>query len=132
MLVLAAVLSCFMTLELFIVRRRNENLKIARQRLLQESEDWRLKHSYFRRGFGEAIDQQFKLWNFTAAERDTALFLLKGLSSIDIAQYRNCSEKTVRQHCLKIYAKSGLKGRAELAAYFLEDLLAPTDAANEI
>jgi DNA-binding NarL/FixJ family response regulator len=52
-----------------------------------------------------------------------ALLLLKGLSFKEIAQVRNASERTVRQQALAVYAKSGLGGRAELAAFFLEDLL---------
>ena len=39
---------------------------------------------------------------------------------------RDASERTVRQQALAVYAKSGLGGRAELAAFFLEDLLAPS------
>jgi hypothetical protein len=32
---------------------------------------------------------------------------------------------TVRQHAVAVYRKSGLAGRAELSAFFLEDLLLP-------
>jgi DNA-binding NarL/FixJ family response regulator len=53
---------------------------------------------------------------------------LKGLSLKDIAQERGVSEKTVKQHNLTIYQKSGLAGRAELSAFFLHDLLIPPDA----
>ena len=35
------------------------------------------------------------------------------------------SERTVRQHAVSVYRKSGLAGRAELSAFFLEDLLLP-------
>jgi hypothetical protein len=37
----------------------------------------------------------------------------------------------VRQHAVSVYRKSGLSGRAELAAFFLEDLLLPQPAAAE-
>jgi hypothetical protein len=33
----------------------------------------------------------------------------------------------VRQHAVSVYRKSGLAGRAELSAFFLEDLLLPMD-----
>ncbi len=31
----------------------------------------------------------------------------------------------MRQHAVAVYRKSGLSGRAELSAFFLEDLLLP-------
>ena len=39
---------------------------------------------------------------------------------------RGAGERTVRQQALAVYAKAGLAGRAELAAFFLEDLLVPS------
>ena len=58
--------------------------------------------------------------------------MLKGLSFKEIAPVRGTSERTVRQQALAVYAKAGLAGRAELAAFFLEDLLVPatTDQAG--
>jgi len=41
------------------------------------------------------------------------------------------SERTVRQHAVAVYRKSGLAGRAELSAFFLEDLLLPRSAEDE-
>ena len=35
------------------------------------------------------------------------------------------SDRTVRQQAVEVYRKSGLSGRAELSAFFLEDLLLP-------
>lgn len=40
------------------------------------------------------------------------------------------SERTVRQHAVQVYEKSGLGGRAELAAFFLEDLKIPGSTAE--
>ena len=51
--------------------------------------------------------------------------LLKGLSLKEIADIRHTTEKTARAQSGSIYAKSGLSGRSELAAFFLEDLLVP-------
>ena len=53
--------------------------------------------------------------------------MLKGLSHKEIARLRLTSETTVRQQAAAIYRKSGLASRAELAAFFLEDLLAPRE-----
>ena len=40
---------------------------------------------------------------------------------------RSTSETTIRQQALGVYRKSGLRSRAERAAFFLEDLLLPVD-----
>ena len=77
------------------------------------------------RGLGAAIDAQFDRWGLSSAEREIALLLLKGLSHKEIAVVRQTSEKTVRQQSLAVYRKAGLSGRAELSAFFLEDLLLP-------
>ena len=45
----------------------------------------------------------------------------------EIAAIQEKSERTVRQHAVSVYRKSGLAGRAELSAFFLEDLLLPVD-----
>jgi DNA-binding CsgD family transcriptional regulator len=77
------------------------------------------------RGLGEAIDRQFQRWGLTAAEREVGLLLLKGLTHREIGELRSTSEATVRQQALAIYRKAGLRGRTELSAFFLEDLLLP-------
>ncbi len=59
------------------------------------------------------------------AEADIAGPMLKGLPLRDIAALRRTSETTIRQQAQAIYRKSGLSGRAELAAYFLNS---PFDA----
>jgi DNA-binding CsgD family transcriptional regulator len=80
------------------------------------------------RGLGEAIDRQFQRWGLSPAEREVALLLVKGLSHKEAAEVRATSERTVRQQALAVYRKAGLGGRAELAAFFLEDLLLPAPA----
>lgn len=77
------------------------------------------------RGLGEAIDTQFRRWALTPAEREVGLLLLKGLSHREVAELPTTSEQTVRQQALVIYRKAGLRNRAELSAFFLEDLLLP-------
>jgi DNA-binding CsgD family transcriptional regulator len=74
-------------------------------------------------GVLEAIDRQFHVWGLTPAEREVALMLLKGHSHKHIAAVTDRSERTVRQHAAAVYQKAGLAGRAELAAFFLEDLM---------
>ena len=62
----------------------------------------------------------------TPAEREVGLLLLKGLSHKEAADVRNTSETTIRQQALAVYRKAGLRNRADLSAFFLEDLLLPS------
>ncbi|MGO4331334.1 helix-turn-helix transcriptional regulator [Cupriavidus sp. 2TAF22] len=80
--------------------------------------------------FLQQIQEQFEKWRLTQAEKDIALLLIKGLTLDEIAAVRESRSKTVRQHATNIYAKAGLDGRHHLAAFFLEDLLAPPGAPD--
>lgn len=103
-------------------------MRALRARLTEVSaaaESWRRETEALSTGLGRAIDSQFQHWRLTDAEREVALLLLKGLSLREIAGLRETSERTVRQQALAVYRKAGLAGRAELSAFFLEDLLAP-------
>jgi DNA-binding CsgD family transcriptional regulator len=91
----------------------------------RERDAWRERSERLLRGLGEAIDGQLRAWDLTPAERETALLLLKGFGHKEIASLQGKSERTVRQHAIAVYRKSGLGGRAELSAFFLEDLLLP-------
>ncbi len=110
----------------FVVVRSRERVLIGDlDRARAEAERWKRDAGEFLRGLGAAIDAQFARWGLSAAEREVALLLLKGLAHKDIAEVRGTSEKTVRQQALALYRKAGLSGRAELSAFFLEDLLLP-------
>ncbi len=90
-----------------------------------ERDEWRASAQLALAGLGRAIDEQFASWGLTPTEREIALMLLKGRSHKAIAYATGRSERTVRQHAVTVYGKSGLGGRAELAAFFLEDLMLP-------
>jgi len=90
-----------------------------------DAEAWQRSAEQALDGFARAIDAQCAAWGLTAAERETALLLLKGHSHKRIAKLSGRSERTVRQHAVAVYRKSGLGGRAELAAYFLDGLRVP-------
>lgn len=93
-----------------------------------ERDAWRARAETFLQGLGQAIDEQLRLWQLTPVEKETALLVLKGFSHKEIAMVTGRGERTVRQHAVAIYRKSGLAGRAELSAFFLEDLLLPAEA----
>lgn len=86
---------------------------------------WRARAKTLLEGLGAAITERLEAWNLTSVERQTAIALLKGYSHKQIAHATHRSERTVRQHAVAIYRKSGLRGRAELAAFFLDGLLEP-------
>jgi DNA-binding CsgD family transcriptional regulator len=88
---------------------------------------WRTEAEDVVKGLGAAIDRQFERWGLTPAEREVGLLLLKGLSHKEIAAARGTSERTAREQARAVYAKAGLAGRAELSAFFLEDLLLPAN-----
>jgi DNA-binding CsgD family transcriptional regulator len=97
-----------------------------------ERDAWRARAEKLVRGLGEEIDGQLEAWGLTPTERETALLLLKGFGHKEIAALQGKSERTVRQHAVAVYRKSGVSGRAELQAFFLEDLLpARADAPQE-
>lgn len=109
----------------FRVKQSLENEKKEFSNFRKEAEAWRAQSKKYIDGLSIAIDEQLSRWNLTAAEKDVAFLLLKGLSLKEISNVRQTSEKTARAQSLAIYSKSGLSGRSELAAFFLEDLLAP-------
>jgi DNA-binding NarL/FixJ family response regulator len=67
------------------------------------------------------------VWGLTPTDRDSAFLLLQGHGHKQIAARTGRSERTVRQHAVSVYEKSGIGGRAELAAFFLHDLLPSHD-----
>ena len=130
--VFEALVMLLATTGLAFVAQRLRGLQGDTQRLRgelarshEEAERWRNEARELIDGLGAAIHRQFERWQLTPAEREVGLLLLKGLSHQEVADVRGTSERTVRQQARALYKKAGLSGRADLAAYFLEDLLLP-------
>ena len=102
-------------------------LRDSLERQRQERDSWQASAQVALEGLGRAIDAQFRSWRLTPTEREVALLLLKGYGHKQIAALTGRSERTVRQHAGGVYEKAGLSGRAELAAYFLQDLMLPEE-----
>lgn len=98
---------------------------------LEERDAWRRSAETALAGFGRAIDTQFHSWQLTPTEREVAFLLLQGFGHKQIAARTARSERTVRQHAVSVYEKSGLGGRAELAAFFLQDLMPSASAPSD-
>ncbi|PRX10702.1 UNVERIFIED_ORG: regulatory LuxR family protein [Martelella mediterranea] len=73
--------------------------------------------------FVRIIETQFDAWALTPAEREVGLLALKGLDIAEIARLRGAAQGTVRAQMARIYAKAGVSGRAQFAAWFVEELL---------
>lgn len=86
----------------------------------------RLAEEKLRRASGAFMDllaERFTDWGLTPAERDVALFAVKGMSTAEIAALRQTSEGTVKAQTAAIYRKAGVTGRSQLLSLFIEDLI---------
>jgi DNA-binding CsgD family transcriptional regulator len=86
----------------------------------------RLAEERLRRASGafmELLEERFGEWGLTPAERDVALFAIKGMTTQEIAQLRQTSEGTVKAQTNAIYRKAGVGGRSQLLSLFIEDLI---------
>lgn len=110
----------------FRAEQANRSLRRSLEARQQERDAWRASARRVLEGLGSAVNRQFQAWGLTGTEREVALLLLKGRSHKEIARDTGRSERTVRQHSVAVYDKAGVNGRAELAAFFLEDLMLPT------
>lgn len=77
-----------------------------------------------RRALRDAVERQFTLWSLSRAEHDVGLLALRGMDVAEIAEARGAAQGTVRAQLSRIYAKAGVTGRAQFAAFFVEGLLA--------
>ena len=106
-----------------LIRQQSRDLGVAQAKLQRASLQ-----------FLEHLDQRFAEWQLTPAERDVALFAIKGLSTAEIAECRQTSEGTVKSQTNAIYRKAGVSGRSQLLSIFIDDLMtesAPMQRAAE-
>lgn len=73
--------------------------------------------------FMDLLEERFADWGLTPAERDVALFAIKGMSTAEIAVLRSTSEGTVKAQTNAIYRKAGVTGRPQLLSLFIDDLM---------
>ena len=124
----AAVMATTLWLGWWRSARSVEELRRSLELRREERDAWRSSAEHALEGMSRAIDRQFDAWGLTSAEREVALLLLKGHSHKAIARQTGRSPQTVRQHAAVVYRKGDLTGRAELSAFFLEDLMLPETA----
>ena len=78
--------------------------------------------------FVQMMHVRFQDWGLTPAEKDVALFAIKGMTTAEIAELRSTSEGTVKAQTNAIYRKAGVSGRAQLLSLFIDELLAEAKA----
>jgi DNA-binding NarL/FixJ family response regulator len=66
---------------------------------------------------------KFDEWSLSSAERDIAMYMLKGLSIAEIAEARSTAEGTVKAQTSNIFRKTGVASRMELMSLFMEEFL---------
>jgi DNA-binding CsgD family transcriptional regulator len=120
----------WVTVDLRELRGEQAAMREDLARAIALGEAWRAGNSAALDDLAAAIREQFEAWSLTPAEADIAGLLLKGVSLRDIAALRRTAEATIRQQAQSVYRKSGLAGRRELAAYFLESLFETRSAAE--
>lgn len=73
--------------------------------------------------FLDLLQERFVEWRLTPAEKDVALFAIKGMSTAEIAVLRSTSEGTVKAQTNAIYRKAGVTGRPQLLSLFIDDMM---------
>lgn len=94
-------------------------LRAARARTRKAEEALRRARSAFR----DMLEERFTDWSLTPAERDVAMFAIKGFSTQDIAELRQVSEGTIKAQTNAIYRKAGVSGRPQLLSLFIDELV---------
>jgi DNA-binding CsgD family transcriptional regulator len=97
------------------------------ERARSQGQAWREKAQKHIAGLSAAIQEQFDQWGLSPAESEVAMLMLKGFSHKEIARLRNAGEQTVRQQARVVYAKADVSSRHAFCAFFLEDLLVPSE-----
>ncbi|MGB8621679.1 MAG: helix-turn-helix transcriptional regulator [Paracoccaceae bacterium] len=96
---------------------------LALYRVMQRSARYRKQLRAASSAFMDLLDERFAEWGLTPAERDVALFAIKGFSIQDIAALRSTSDGTVKAQTAAIYRKAGVNGRPQLLSLFIDDLM---------
>ena len=86
-----------------------------------EKHELQLKH--LTEDFDALVHKRFNKWDLTDAEKDIALFMLRGLSNSEIANLRKVAVGTVRVQSHRVLQKAGASSRTELMSIFMEEFM---------
>ena len=74
--------------------------------------------------FSDVLEAHFDTWSLTDAERQVAIFAIKGFSIMEMAALRDTKQGTIKAQCASVYRKAGVSGRLQLLSLFIDELLA--------
>ena len=97
---------------------------------LREGREAQEKLARAKSAFVDLVEQRFADWALSPAERDVALFSIKGMSVAEIAALRGTSEGTIKAQAAAVYRKAGVGNRHQLLSLFIEDLFDPSTPAS--
>ena len=96
---------------------------VALSRTKAKSDEAEARLAELSGAFSDLMDRRFGDWELTAAERDVALFAIKGMTTREIADLRSTSEGTVKAQCNAISRTAGVSNRYQLVSLFVEELI---------
>ena len=73
--------------------------------------------------FQSGINGYFEQWGSSEAEKDIALFTIKGMTISEIAEIRRTKQSTIKTQSSAIYRKTGVASRSQLVSLLIEELL---------
>jgi DNA-binding CsgD family transcriptional regulator len=76
-----------------------------------------------RGAFQEGLDSYFEQWGLSEAEKEIALFTIKGMTISEIATIRETKQSTIKTQSSAIYKKAGVSSRSQLVSLLIEELL---------
>lgn len=112
--------------EVFAVTTLAGGLFVVREHistLMQRNQNFAVTLHALKDDFHELVERKFGQWELTAAEKDVALLLLRGLATADIAEFRGTSVGTVKLQSHSLMKKSGTSSRSEFMSLFLEEFM---------
>lgn len=109
-------------------RRAREALALAQAETDQwraAAEAWRAEAREALEGLGASMGQQFSRWELAPDEQEVAMLLVRGGSLDELARARGLATADARRLAEIVYRKAGVSSRAELSAFFLDQIPLP-------
>jgi DNA-binding CsgD family transcriptional regulator len=104
---------------LYAIRLQQVHQQLIKERKV-EAEN---KASIYESGTDYLLVQRFEELNLTEAEREIAIFIMKGMSPGEIAELRGTVVGTVKTQTTSVFKKMQVKSRAELLSQLIHDVM---------
>ena len=101
-------------------------LRLMQEQNIAQTESLRL----LRGEMDHFVRNKFTHWGLSPAERDIAMYMLKGLSISEIATARATAEGTIKAQSSSIFRKTGVNSRTELMSLFMDEFLDVVPESN--